>query len=96
MTDYSNALPTSCQQDKVNCSADACTPSNYPTVIFLFNFLTMQPAHLLSENKDNANLLICLFLTLVMIDSMCQFDRLKDNLIAGKILLLCVSVRMFL
>ena len=56
----------------------------------------MQPAHLLSENKDNANLLICLFLTLVMIDSMCQFDRLKDNLIAGKILLLCVSVRMFL
>ena len=56
----------------------------------------MQPAHLLSENKDNANLFICLFLTLAMIDSMCQFDRLKDNRIAGKILLLCVSVRIFL
>lgn len=96
MTDYSNALPTSCQQDKVNCSTDARTPGNHSTVIFLFNFLTMQPAHLLSESKDNANLFICLFLTLVMINSMCQLDRLKDNQIAGKILLLCVSVRMFL
>lgn len=96
MTDYSNALPTYCQQDKVNCSTDACTPSNHSTVIYLFNFLTMQPAHLLSESKDNANLFFCLFLTLVMINSMCQLDQLKDNQIADKVLLPCISVRMFL
>lgn len=56
----------------------------------------MQPAHLLSESKDNANLFFCLFLTLVMINSMCQLDQRKDNQIADKVLLPCISVRMFL
>lgn len=53
----------------------------------------MQPAHLLSESKDNAKLFFCLLLTLVMINSMCQLDQLKDNRIADKVLLPCISVK---